>query len=515
MENRASRTKTIFLLAAFLAAGVLRAQDPSSRNVSVKVVMDRAIGNPAEWRIAASRLLDDCFASFRKAFGISMTVRKMASWEPEEGRMTLYEALAGLRRKVTPDGCDIVLGFASPERIDSPSLGIASYPYAYVLVKNLPGRESMTYAILHELCHVFGAIDVHEKGSVMGLEEPGFRIDPFTEQAVTLHKARSFDRESFPLPKEALGRGIDFYGRRAGQRLGEPEASLFLALLFMEMGDYESAARACEQAAGEDPGFTGLHVLVGNVCLNRKQTDLAIAEYKKSLEAQPSEPGIHFNLGLAYLQKGMMRKVAEEWRTAVRIDPGFLDARIGLARVFLSEGNFAEAESEGRAALKADAGSAEALAVLGTTIVARLEAGLRHAGARTDAEPAAESDGLPGPRTPAPGVEEAVSLLRKSIALAPDRPESHNALGGAFVLQGRFTEAEAEFLKTLEIQPDDLGAHFGLGRLYLALGAKEKAVFHLKRILDISPTSEMGLRILAAAYNVPRTFPIRDGLAGH
>lgn len=336
MGNTASGKKVVFFVLAMLAAALLCAQDPGPRTVRIKIAADRGIANMAEWRIAVVRLLDDCFKPFVAKFGIELAVEDIVNWKPERWRRPMVELLGELRRKVPPGRCDIVLGVVTPERTDGGPLGIASYPHAYVLVKNMASREAMVYALLHEICHVFGAMDIREKGSLMGIEAPRLAIDAFTFQAVLLNKDRTFDRRSFPLPAENLDKAISLYGGRAGRGLREPQIHLFLTLLYLERDDLDAAARACAAAAEDDPGLPDLHNLMGNICLFRGDYDLAIAEYRKALELQPREAGIHFNLGLAYVQKGMLGEATAEYRSALNIHPGYAAAGLALKEIQLA-----------------------------------------------------------------------------------------------------------------------------------------------------------------------------------
>jgi hypothetical protein len=319
-----------------LTGGTLSARDQEPRTVRVRIAADRAIENQAEWRIAAIRLLNDCFRSFGEKLGIKLAIEDVVTWTPAAGRWPLVDHLGELRQKVPPGTSDIVLGVITPERTDAIHLGIASYPHAYILVKNLPSREAMAYALLHELCHIFGAMDIREKGSIMGIEAPGFVIDEFTARAISLNKERSFDRRSFPLPAEALNSAVSLFKSRGEQGLHEPQIFLFLTLLYLEKNELDAAARACAVAAETDPAFPGLHNLMGNICLFRGDNDLAVSEYRKALELQPREAGIHFNLGLAYVQMGMLGEAAAEYQAALKIHPGYVEADLALKEIQLA-----------------------------------------------------------------------------------------------------------------------------------------------------------------------------------
>lgn len=316
-----------------LAATSLWPAEPEARTIRVKLAADRDIENMREWRIAAVRLFDGCFRSFAGKLGIRLAIEEIVTWKPEPGRRRLVDLLSELRREIRPGKCDIILGVISPERADDAPLGIASYPHACVLVKNLPSREAMVYAVLHELCHVFGAVDIREKDSVMGIEAPGFAIDGFTAAAVLLNKDRSFDREGFPLGPIAIGGALSLFDRRAQEGRREPQVALMLTLLYLEKDDLAAAARACAAAAAADPTLPGLHNLMGNICLFRGDYDLAIVEYRRAAESQPREPGIRFNLGLAYVQLGQLDEATAAFREALREDPAYEEARRALESV--------------------------------------------------------------------------------------------------------------------------------------------------------------------------------------
>ncbi len=329
-------TKAVALALALMAAGPLGAAGTEPRTVKVRLAADRGIANQTEWRIAAARLLDGCFKSFAERFGIRLVLEDVVGWMPETGRRPLAGLLGELRRKVQRGRSDIVLGVTAPERTADVNLGIASYPHAYVLVKNLASREAMVYALLHEFCHIFGAADLRERGSLMGIESPGFAVDAFTAEAVLLNRDRRFGPGVFPLPAEALDGTISHYDRRAGRGLREPHVHLLLTLLYIEKNDLEAAARACAAAAAADPGVPGLRNLMGNICLFRGDDDAAVAEYRKALELQPREEGIHFNLGLACARKGMLKEAAAEFRAALKIHPRYSEAAQALKAVELA-----------------------------------------------------------------------------------------------------------------------------------------------------------------------------------
>lgn len=507
MKNSSAIVGAVVAGLLLAAAGTALAQERPQRTVTVKLAVDRSIPDLVNWRGRANGFLEGPMKTLRTRFGLRLAIGDPVRWQPENGQRTMAEALGELRTKVQPGGLDIVLGIIAAERISPAALGIASYPHGYILLTDRTSLQAMEYAFLHEVCHIFGAIDLKDRGSVMAVAEPGLAVDGFTARTILLNRDRSFDRNGFPLSKSALDDAIALYRERTEQGSGgEPEARLFLTLLYLEKDDVESAAQACEEAAGAAPRLTGLHVLLGNIRLRQKRTELAIQEYGRALEAQPAEAGIHFNLGLAYIQARLYGQAMEECRAALEINGNFIPARLMHARLLLATGNGPAAVTAARAAVKSDPRSAEALCVLGTVLLAESHPFLPVPGAGTEAGREAEAAPDPGSSAAELARLEAITLLQKSIALDPNDPEAHVGLGSAYAVGHRYPEAEAEFLEALRIAPNDLSAHFSLGGLYFETGQVRKAAFHLERIIEIDPGSDLGSRIIAQTYHLPQSY---------
>lgn len=67
--------------------------------------------------------------------------------------------------------------------------------------------------------------------------------------------------------------------------------------------------------------------------------DVAIEEYKRSIEADPANPASYTNLGFIYIDRGLFDKAYEYHKKAVDIDPRFADAHYGLALIYKTWGD--------------------------------------------------------------------------------------------------------------------------------------------------------------------------------
>jgi len=62
-----------------------------------------------------------------------------------------------------------------------------------VLLRKMKSDSLMIKMLTHELSHLFGAIDLDEKGSIMDKEKHGQKFDSFTTQIILLNKYRNFN----------------------------------------------------------------------------------------------------------------------------------------------------------------------------------------------------------------------------------------------------------------------------------------------------------------------------------
>jgi serine/threonine protein kinase/predicted Zn-dependent protease len=77
--------------------------------------------------------------------------------------------------------------------------------------------------------------------------------------------------------------------------------------------------------------------------------------------------------------------------------------------------------------------------------------------------------------------EEAITAQKKYVALLPDDANSHNDLGGAYLLTGDYEKASHEFDRALEMRPEFSHAIKNIGDLHLALGKNREALRYYQK----------------------------------
>jgi hypothetical protein len=248
LERRGSRCPVVLVGALALIAWVgaaisIGAERLPARTVTVQVVAAEAIGGNEIWKVDIIRLLMDVNPLLVEVAGIKLKIESYSYWDPGrdgEGRVdaragrTLKSLLPGMRRHLAASGrsgCDIVVGLI-PEGPEGPvSPGIADYINGIVIIKYLKAKGGMAYVLLHEICHLFGAIDLQETGWVMSLRRPSFRIDGFTKAIMRVNRGRSFRPGESPLPEEHILEAIVLYEGRQALGLGEGQLLVCLGTL--------------------------------------------------------------------------------------------------------------------------------------------------------------------------------------------------------------------------------------------------------------------------------------------
>jgi len=242
----AAMRRTSGPLAAFVALGVLSAPalatPPARRAISVRLLADAALRTSTVWKVDMVRALGDASRTLEEVAGITLKARAHETWKPSPAglrtdgprRPAVVEAMVLLNREVRAvgrNGADIVL-LLVPEGPEGPATpGIADYIMGTVVIKYLKSKAGIPYVLLHELCHIFGAIDLKTGGSVMSLQGPGFRIDGFTRAILRANRDRAFSGDGFPLPGERIPEAIGIYEGRRVLGLGEEELAVCLASL--------------------------------------------------------------------------------------------------------------------------------------------------------------------------------------------------------------------------------------------------------------------------------------------
>jgi len=232
----------------------------------------------------------------------------------------------------------------------------------------------------------------------------------------------------------------------------------------------------------------------------------AIASFEAATSAAPGSSEAQRMLGTAHAVNGDTAKAVEHLRIAVRLNPKNERAWLTLARTLEGVDQAEEASQVLREAVTQlpDAGAVRWLL---STLSPRLQRS-----DETDVDLIAVADRLvmlAGKGELYARVAElaqshldydrAINLLEQRVAVTPNNPAAHSALGRAYIEDGREAAGYAELVTALLLDPDGTDALATLGRVHLAARRYAAAAEALEKAAARQPSDAEILRALSDA----------------
>jgi len=175
------------------------------------------------------------------------------------------------------------------------------------------------------------------------------------------------------------------------------QGELDAAATLLDAGQYDAAIRAYESILERSPALNLVHLQLGNAWRAKRDYDRALAEFGEVLKVDPANERARLGLGLSHLGKGDLPAAERALEAAAGAASPSRDVLIALGDVKLAQKQPDAAAAWFSKAAKVDPESPEPLLRLAKLAEAR------------------------GNRA------EAVSLLEKVVALAPDAPAATEA----------------------------------------------------------------------------------------
>lgn len=147
-----------------------------------------------------------------------------------------------------------------------------------------------------------------------------------------------------------------------------PEVSIGLGLVSLELGKFTDARKSFERAIADDPRSEEAYVNLGAVAMREGKVGEAIEHYQKALEANPYFNQAHYNLAVAFVAAKRFEEALREYEATLQGDPSLLAARINLGILQYNAGRRADALAQFRTVLWQDpnnAAASEALRQMG------------------------------------------------------------------------------------------------------------------------------------------------------
>jgi len=269
------------------------------------------------------------------------------------------------------------------------------------------------------------------------------------------------------------------------EKRAEAHAHFLAGLSFDQNRETEKALAEYEKALEADPRNEDLSVDLSRRYLQRKDYDKAIAVLKKAADV-PGASGLMFaRLSLIYLQQGKTNDAVEASRAAIKREPSSIAGYQGLFHLYRALGQTNEARKVIDQAAKQSKPDAPFVIDLAHLYLA------------LDAET---------PRlTNSPSRTRAKELLVRAAGMANTNLVSLQRLAQGFMFVGETKRAADVYLKMLKEEPDLVGVREALAELYLRNNDPKSAAEQLKEIVRDTPTNPQAYYFLGAiAYEEKR-----------
>jgi tetratricopeptide (TPR) repeat protein len=211
----------------------------------------------------------------------------------------------------------------------------------------------------------------------------------------------------------------------------------YLGYIYEESKDTQKAIETYTFNIQLEPTYFEGHLHLGVLYYRLKKFPEATEHLGRAIAINPKQPEAHIVMGLAHLQQEQFDKSAEVFQEGIRHNPKNADLHFNLGTAYDKLNRFDDVVHAMETAIKLDPHHADALNYLGYSYAER---GIK--------------------------IEQALSLTKQAVALKPDNGYYVDSLGWAFFKSGLLTEALTEIKRAVALVGDDPVIYEHLGDIY-------------------------------------------------
>jgi tetratricopeptide (TPR) repeat protein len=297
-----------------------------------------------------------------------------------------------------------------------------------VLKKYLQGVNPQNRDIRHHLVRLY--VEAKDYQGAMNELEALIADDPADLDA-QLRVALIYGEQ------KEYGKAIEHLTEILKARPAELKIRDYLGYLYEEAKDSKKALETYTFNVQLEPSFFEGHLHLGVLHYRLKQFPEAVEHLSRAVALNPKQPEAHIVLGLAYLQKEQYEQSAEAFEEGIRHNPKNADLHFNLGTAYDKLNRFDDVVRVMETAIKLDPHHADALNYLGYSYAER---GVK--------------------------IEQALSLTKQAVALKPENGYYVDSLGWAFFKSGLLTEALTEIKRAVALVGDDPVIYEHLGDIY-------------------------------------------------
>lgn len=333
----------------------------SVRTVSVKLVADeefRMTGRawPGDWSHNLRGELAAVSEEFEERFGIRFAIAAIGGWMSDNKRHSLLGLVSDLYPDLLKSRADILVGLTAQETISDRFAGCSSFDHCIVLVRRMSPESAMGNVLKHELCHIFGAVDIEEPGSVMDRADrvKGDGFDAFTTGLILLHKDRELGERAGLRPGPELDAALSLCLERHAAKPAEISIQELMAHYYHTRKDYAALKRVAEELLSRNPDLPEIHNFLGIACSFFGEDATATREFEAAVRLHPDFPEAYLNLAQCRIEVGDFAQAEDCYRQALKIAPACCEAHKFLGKLLESGNRTTEAVRHYKMAVSID-----------------------------------------------------------------------------------------------------------------------------------------------------------------
>ena len=247
------------------------------------------------------------------------------------------------------------------------------------------------------------------------------------------------------------------------------------ALNYYNQKNYKKAKAILEQILDSNEKNAEAHYYLGYTLFMLKDLDGAIEECERAVELDNDNADYHYDLGRLYGEDAndasifrlpsLGSKIRMEAETALNLNPDHIGARLLLANFYFQApgifgGSYDKAIEHATIAAKLDEWQGRILLIRIYNELEEYKKAEKECKLLENIE--SENQELQLVFFNEYGsllikqnrIDEAIDKYKRTVLLAPEKSWTHNSLGNAYLLKGKYDEAIAEFNIALSINPD-------------------------------------------------------------
>ena len=249
--------------------------------------------------------------------------------------------------------------------------------------------------------------------------------------------------------------------------------SLLIALTWIQVSHWKNSITLFKHAINvTDTKYLGvatIHAFLGDAYHREGELGIAISEFKKSLDLDPSNLYSLNNLAATLAEQGNLKEGLSYAQKLSRLQPDYTPGLITIGNILEETGKLDQAQIYYEQVLKRDSDSFENYLNLANILYRKGD------------------------------LEGAIPHYKKVIILNPNLLEAHYNLGNIFGQLGQPIDAKKEFEQAIRCDEKQPMPHYGLGLIELQAGNYLKAIEAFEQALSLNPKLEQARHFLAQA----------------